>query len=612
MLTAGKRNAITTALVRNRLLGLSVLAAAAGVASAMPAHADINYFYQGGSTNTWDNGSTAVWATPTASSTPLTTWTSSNTSDAFFSTNASIAVGTGVVANSLTFSQAGAVTFNGANVLTLNSIFNTLASQSMIFLDPIQSQGQLVIHGVNSTTNGKGVTLGANTNQLNGGLLLTGGSVYFNFGNTANRYEVDPTHAGGLPFNSPTGFGGSTIQSGPIILTTVSGTDIHGNPTSPTITVDGNHSTLSLANIHTNDYVLPNAIVLNPSNATDFYTAMGAGSVSDSGTVAAGPYPAFATFNFAGQISGNGNVIISNDFYGGGGKGFTVFSNSNNNYTGKTIINNNGQNYLTFQIGAQNAIPVTSDLVFGAKSVGQAIGDTSISGKQIGAVDLNGFDVTVKSLSSDIASNLYVLGITNTNNHAADPSLVSGPHTIDGSNKSTLTIDSQGAFNNTFFQGNITDGSDFLTQANATTGTYQGPYKGAASNYLLPSNGLKVAIKLAATNSGVLTLNALNGSTGATANIADFGYTGGTTVSGGSLYVNGMLSAPSGAASQVLVTTPIAGHVAVLGGTGTINPDIHVQNAAALAPDSLPRRSPRVRGLPSMPFRPPLISARSP
>ncbi len=574
----------------NRAARRSILAAccALGIARQGLA-ADTTYFYQGTGTGTWDTTS-GVWATPTSGNLPLTQWVNSATSDATFAVNESgITIGTNITANILTFTQSSSVTFQGSNTLTLNSIFNQVGSQAINFTNPIASPGQLVIHGVTyPNTNGKGVSLLADTNQLNGGVLLTGGSVYFTFGNSANHYEVDPSHPGTVPapINSPGGIvPGSTAQNGPIMLTSIEGP---GN-SFPAITVDGNGSTVGLASIKVNDYVLPNPVVLNPSNASNFYTAIGAGSVADSGTVASGPFPAYATINFAGQISGNGSVIISNDFYGGGGKGFTIFSNPNNNYTGQTIVNNNGQNYLTFQVGAQGAIPASSDLVFGAKSVGQAIGDTSISGKQIGAIDLNGFDTTVKSLSSDVASNLYVLGITNTNNHATDPSLTSGPHATDASQTSTLTIDSQGSVNNTFFQGNITDGSDFLTQANATTGVYKGPYAGAASNYLLPANGLKVALKLAPTNAGVLTLNATNGSTGVTPNAVDLGYSGGTTVGGGSLYVNGAMTAPSGSTvSQVLVTSPIAGHVAVFGGTGTINPDVHVQSGATLAPGSAP------------------------
>jgi fibronectin-binding autotransporter adhesin len=569
-----------------------LLATAAALAISASSRADTNFYYGGGTSGTWDNGITADWASPNSNSTPLTTWINGNTSDAFFSTNsATITTGSNITANALNFLQSGQTTIAGNNTLTINSIFNTVGSQTINILDPVTSPGQLVIHGVTyPNSNGKGVTLGADTNILPGGVLLTGGSVYFNFANSANRYVVDGTHLNGLapPFNSPGGsIPGSTAQNGEILVTSISGA---GGVGSPAITVDGNGSTLTLASIHTNDYNIPNPIVLNPSDAANFYTAIGAGSVADSGTVASGPYPAYATMDFTGQISGNGNVIISNDFYGGGGKGFTVFSNPNNDYTGNTIVNNNGQNYLTFQIGAQGAIPAASNLVFGAKSVGASIGDTSITGKQLGAMDLNGFDTTVKSLSSDVATNLYCLGITNVDNHAIDAARTSGPHATDSSLTSTLTIDSAGTLNNTFFQGNIADGSDFLTQADATSGTYQGPFKGNATNYLPPSAGLKVAISLAPTNKGSLTLSATNGSTGNTTNVPDYGYTGGTTIAGGSLYVNGPLTAPSGsAASQVLVKTPMdSNHVAVLGGTGSINPNVVLQSGATLAPGSTP------------------------
>jgi autotransporter-associated beta strand protein len=572
-------------------LQAALLSAVAGLAMPSAAHADTNYYYGGTTTGTWDTTS-PIWATPLSSSS-LGDWVSSSTSDAYFPStlaSANITLSGPITANIVSFSQTGTAAINGTSTLTLNQINNNVAGQTINFFTPLQSSGQLVIQGVTGTTNGKGVSLLANTNQLNGGVLLTGGSVYFNFGNTAPRFEVDPTHAGSLPFSSPTGFNGSTVQTGPIILTTVSGVDSNGNTTYPAITVNGNHSSLTLASIHTNDYVVPNPIVLNTANVSNFYVGMGAGSVADSGTVGAGPYPAYATMNFAGQISGNGNIIISNDFYGGGGKGFTIFSNSSNNYTGKTIINNNGQNYMTFQIGAQNAVPATSDVVFGASSYGQSIGANSISSKQVGAMDLNGFDVTIKSLSSDLASTVSALGITSVNNHGINPDLTSGPHATDGTNTSTLTIDSAGSFNNTFFQGNISDGTTFLTQSYSSTGSYPGNYTSAAASYLnAAANGVKIALNLAATNTGVLTLTATNGSIGNVTNVPEYGYTGGTTVRGGSLYVNGPLSAAAGSSADgVLVTTPTTGNVAVLGGTGSILPDTHIQSGATLAPGSAP------------------------
>ncbi|KAB2914340.1 MAG: T9SS type A sorting domain-containing protein [Bacteroidetes bacterium] len=292
---------------------------------------------------------------------------------------------------------------------------------------------------------------------------------------------------------------GITLDSGArLTLADVNQKATGASTTAGTITVLKNGSVITNGpDPATNSSIIENNIVLNPNNmSSPFVLAVGAGSGGGGGKL---------TYN--GIISGNGDVIISSLVNGTGngtygGAGLTIFSNPANSYTGKTIIAGSTKNSC-FQLGDNNAIPATTDVVFG-----------NGTGSQSGAIDLNGFNVKVSSISSDstiVAE--QVNGITNAASVTATSNL-----TISG-NK------------NTKFYGKI---------GRISPASSNGYLRGANS----PSGNM--SLTLDAANTGSLTIYQ--------AIAIDYP----TTVMGGALYFNDSLTSP----------TVLVGSNATIGGSG--------------------------------------------
>jgi fibronectin-binding autotransporter adhesin len=207
---------------------------------------------------------------------------------------------------------------------------------------------------------------------------------------------------------------------------------------------------------------IPNAIQLNVNSlAAPFNVSLGATNTTP-----------VTTLNYSGVISGAANVFLGNDV-AAGGAGITVFSNSGNTYTGNTYVSSSTNGL--FRAGANNALPTSTNLIFGVIAPGTAAA---------GIVDLNDFNVQVGSISTNTTST--VGGITNsstnvrtltiagsgTNTYALPLGLVSNTN-VTGTNNIALSLATSNTAtqvltgNNTYSGGTTISGGTL--RANTTT-----------------------------------------------------------------------------------------------------------------------------------------------
>jgi autotransporter-associated beta strand protein len=325
-----------------------------------------------------------VW-TPTNDTSGIsspTYWTDGN--DALFALSTT---------NVLNVSVAGNVNPNSLNFLTSETvnINNNTSTNALVTLGNSAGNGGILLyHGgtvsiLNSIAAAAPVNISADSN---GGTTL-------NFG-TANVSAIN-NFSGGIIISTPeirvnfndTGASGVGANAGPITITapdvivTNANTILSNPPTSPTV------------------ITIPNAISINPNNVNPVTITHNYGFYASLSSTTFATSSAGNNMTFSGPISGNGGVIAGNgDYTSGGGNNITVFSNSNNTYTGQTIIGMTGgkfnlgapawTSYGSLRMGANQALPATTDVIFGLPNVSKAYG----------SLDLNGYNLTVNSISN--------------------------------------------------------------------------------------------------------------------------------------------------------------------------------------------------------------------
>ena len=438
--------------------------------------AQTSFYWKGGAGN-WDTA-TANWY-PQASATGAEAFVSSTSSIARIGdlgAAGTITLTTAITAQELDIDNTTGYTIAGTPALTLASgnittnflSGNTAGSITTVISAPLAGTNiNVSATGTAGSTTGFGndtVTL-SGTNTFTGNLNL-GAAASGPAGTGINRVNI--TTAAALPSTATVNF----------------------LNTNTSFAVTGGTLTL------------PNNFVLNPNGGTTytpgaFVSYIGANS-------------GFAlTAN--GTISGNGDVVFASGINGGAG---LITLNKANTYLGATSINNSTTGVI--RIGVNNALPTGTALTFGDGSL-----SSSTKGNTFGALDLNGLNQQVASLSTNLAP---VAGAVTTAGTA------NGITNTVGATTSVLTI--SGSATTTY-------SSVIGIPANVSNLT------GASNN---------IALTLASTNTGTQTLSGANT------------YTGATRIGGGTL----VLSATGSINGSTLVQVT---------GTGALT----LNNAAALA-----------------------------
>ncbi len=547
--------------------------------SATTAVTTRNIYWIGASGGTWD-GLAPNWTTSSTATTPTTTFAGNTDVVTFDSAHTGIIPGTvniasgGVTPNSTTFANA-----TGTYTLVSSDSKGLGGTGSLT----MSGAGNLILQGTNTYSGGTSLNAGTTSISADANLGATTGALTINGGTLAVTAGIASTRAitigtNGATISIPTGddstFGAASAATAGVGSFTKTGSGrltLSGGILNPNVTISA--GTLALA-------AGTSALYVSSSN-----TLVGNLAINGSGATVdfdAGSWPAAATFGGGGNIlveatgeaittgsagtstivstiannvilnsnnvsgafvtsigatkggllslnnpiSGASDLILANSI-AGGGKGFTAL-NAVNTYSG--AIGSSGPNtYITGNAGAivglgvSNALPTNTALVFGAPSFTGAVG----------ALDLNGWNQTVASLSSSTTGTID--GITNS----------AGALGVGGSagtnTNSTLTI----------------NGSATTTYA-GTIGTITADVGSTAA----------VALVLAPTNTGSLTLGGANT------------YSGNTTINGGTLLAANITGTSASGTGTVTVGGSSAIGSPTLGGNGIVTGSVTINSAS--------------------------------
>ena len=394
--------------------------------------------------------------------------------------------------------------------------------------------GALSLSSTTLQINGSGVTLSHNVN-LSGSSTLSNANDVTLSGVMAGSGSLAKTGAGTLTLSGTnTNTGAITVSAGTLAL---SGGAAVANSTAVTV---ASGATLAL-----------NASETIGSLAGAGAVSLGASTLTTSGN---------ASTSFSGAIGGTGGLTKQ-------GSGTLTLSGANT-YTGSTTLSAGA---LTLSGGA--ALSDSSALTLSAGSTlnlsaSETIGSLAGTGTvNLGTNTLSaGGDNTSTSFSgavggtgglTKLGSGTLTLNGTNTFTgattvSAGELSLGGGVALADGSDVSVasgalLTLVSAETIASLAGAGTVALGNNTLTTSGSTSTTFSGAINGSGG--------------LTKQGSGALTLSGTNG------------YTGATTLSGGSLWVNGSVSSAVQAASGT-----------TLGGSGTITGNVTVNSGATLTP----------------------------
>jgi fibronectin-binding autotransporter adhesin len=347
----------------------------------------------GGGTGNW-NTTSAFWFTGTADA----PWTAANDA-AFGGAAGTVTVKSGVSVNDLTFNTSG-YTITG-NTLTITGGSVSVPAGSDTIGSVIAATSNITKLGAgNLVLSGTLNLAAASSLNIEGGSVTVSQLATFNQSNSStfngNLVIANPIR---VNFNSPAigststynGSGSIQIQSSLSVISNASGS--YGGAIGAPVQ-------LNALNLPFNKTDVTQSKLAYPA-MDSFVTAIGA---TKNGT---------SNHNLIinGVISGNSDVVLAtNDASAGGGAGIMQL-NAQNTYSGTTFIDGNGPDVGTggaVILGASNALPVATDLVFGFLTP---------SPSHNPGLDLNGNNQQIGSLSmsstADLPANQSLFSIEN-------------------------------------------------------------------------------------------------------------------------------------------------------------------------------------------------------
>jgi fibronectin-binding autotransporter adhesin len=569
--------------MKHKLLAISLLCLALGSASV---HAATKYWDiddltpgAGGATpsGTWDTGTTANWTTDSTGASAATMWAANDVAIFSAGTDASgafdVTIPTTVAAGAVTVEEGTISMLTGTlDFGTANGVFDVATNATW----NISGAGSGFVGGTGGVTkNGAGVLALGGTmpfSRSSGAVLTINAGIVDFTGDLALGAVPGTARATAVTIN------GGTLRYSPTTSTTLNalrGVTIGANggtievtssasiglslPSAASFTINGGSSAVltktgagrftmnTTANTYTGKYIIlagslnvpgdgrlgtvpasvqADHITMNGSTAGLRIAVTGSTTLNANRGITLGasggaleqPGPGILTYN--GIIAGTGTLKINaNDTYGGGTTAGTIILGGANTYSGSTTIATG----MTLKLGAAGVIPDTSTVTLSGAST---------------VFNLNGFDETIGSLTSTVASTValgaktltlangrstFAGSITGTgglvkNGTSATPELLSGANTYTG----TTTVNA----------GTLAFSGDSSACTGVTTVNSSGTLSLRAPN-ALPSSPIVVASGgfLDANNQSP-NITALSGS--------------GTVVSNtGTLTVNGALSTGS-------------------------------------------------------------------
>jgi autotransporter-associated beta strand protein len=419
------------------------------------------------------------------------------------------------------------LTYNNPVTVTANGTTISVANGTTASLGSITNHGALLVSSGTGT-----LTLSNNYSDLNSGTTqLTGGGT-LEFAAPASSNDVTPIA------NTTNTFVGTILLSGVTRInfasnpSTINANLTYTGPTfvngSGSINMTGNGAIINSQG----DIEIDKAISLNPNSVSGFVANFGATKGETVGNQTA---PS-STLTLAGIVSGSVDTLAFENNFGGGGGGLVDIA-ANNTVTANTInVDLNQQGVV--KLDSATPLPSGAAWVFGDSG-----------SDSVGALDLNGHNVSMASLASLTTSNgtPVVTGIANSNAATAATVTITGSATttfvgqigVDASN--TTNFPNLGGSNNTNIALAV-NGSGTLTLTNGNS-TY--------------SNGTTI-------NGGTLIVANTSGSATGSGNVTlEAGAVRGTGIIGGSL------TAATATAKSIIPGTASAPY-----GTLTVNGDL--------------------------------------
>jgi autotransporter-associated beta strand protein len=558
-----------------------------------------NYYWKGSTSGNWTTANN--WTSDSAGNN-LSASIPSSASDLYFSadgaSNLSTTLGQDFTINTLSISDANGVVINAGNTITASATsstaYNITATSGTTTIN-----AALAGTGAGLTKNGNGTLILGGSNTYAGGTQLLGGTLQItssaSLGNASNSLTINPgagttatlqsgadniTLAGTQSIALSSGTAAFDTQSYNLSLAgAISGTGVLQKMGSGTLTLSGNNTYSGLTTISAGTFAVTGSVaILNTgtvsladsagvtflvSASEQIGSLQGGGLSGGTASIAAGQMltisEAGTTQTYNGTFSGAGGLSKS-------GSGTIILTNSNSSLGGMVYISNG----VLSVTGIGNA---TQNSALGANATIQ-FGDENTVGTLVwnGAAD----ETTNKILEirSTTAGN-STSGATITSNASGRTLAFTSNLSVIGTGNKTFTLNGAG---NTIFSGNIVNGANAtvsLTKSGAGTLTLSGS-NSYTGNTLITAGTLQIGnggttgsleTSSAITNNGTLIFNRSNaivqgtdftstaisgsgslvqsGSGSLTLSSANT-YSGGTTLSAGTLNINNATAISSG------------------------------------------------------------------